>query len=420
MLVWRSAFVSTARQVGKSLLLRQLCSWRLDEAGRLFTPEQLILHTARKLTVAAEIQRPARRLAKLSDRYKVLEVAGGQQIERLDDGSRWMVRAKDNVVSLTVDLAVVDEVWDVSSALVETDLIPTMMERPNAQLVMWSTAHRKATSLVLTRRRALDVANPASALHVEWSAPADVDLDDRAGWRQASPHWTPQREELVADRLAAARSGQTDDPDEPDPEAAFTSQYLNRWPARIETTDKGERLLPDVAWAALTSALTGTVGAGHVAIEDYWGKGAAAAYAVSDGAGRFEVGGEACDNWDDAVGLARQFVTARPGARLVVGANMRTRVPADFPGVSAMRVAGQTETHRALPLLRALVDAGQVVHDPNADGAAALAEQIDAARVKPMPSGGLTFATTARSDLLRAMLWALDAAQVTPPTPAIR
>jgi hypothetical protein len=416
-LCWQSALVSTARQVGKSLLLRELCSWRLDEAGRLFPPGQLILHIGRKLSVAVEIQRPARRRAKLSpDLYKVREFYGEQQIERIDDGSRWMVRSKDNMVSYTVDLAVIDEAWDVPAALIETDLYPTIVEHPNAQLVMWSTAHRKAKSTVINRRLTLDVTEAKDALHVEWSPPRDVDMHDRAGWRLASPHWTERREELIANRLAAALGGQTDDPDEPDPLAAFTSQWLNWWPARIAPPGDAEPLLPDGAWDACTGTLPAAAG-GFVALEDYFGDGAAVALVAGDGSGRYEVDGVACETWGAAVDKARLLVASRPGCHLIVGLSLRNRPElAAFPNRSAMRIAGPTELRRGLSLFRTLVAAGQIVHDATPD----LDQQLVPARVKQLPSGGLSIEAPKRTDLLKAMIWALDACQTPTPTPAVR
>jgi hypothetical protein len=416
-LVWDAADVTVARQVGKSHWLRELCLWRIAQGDR-FGEAQTVVHTGKDIAICTEIQRPARMWARpQAERFKVREVNGQEQIELLADGSRWMVRAQNSVYGLSASLAVVDEAWAVRASVIEEGLVPTMVELASAQLLNVSTAHRKATGLMVNRRNTAlaDLASTAGDLWIEWSAPPAADLGDEAGWRAASPHWTDRRRRMVATRLAAAEAGETDDPDEPNPLAAFTAQWLNRWPATRRPAGPGEPLLAADAWAACTGALADTAAAGWVAIEDWFGHGAAVAFVAADGAGRFEVDGRTCDDWSDALALAATFVAARPGSRLIVGATMRDQVPGDFPGRSAMRSAGQAETHRALPLLRALVATGAVVHDDTAD----LDTQVGVARVRPTPGGALTLTSGGRSDLLRAALWALDAAQKPTPTPRI-
>src|SRR4029077_1492523 len=96
-LVWEAALVSTARQVGKSWLLRDLALWRIGQRDRFGEPQD-VLHTGKDLGICKEVQRPARVWAKgQRDDYKVREANGEVEIERLADGSRWMLRAKEAV-----------------------------------------------------------------------------------------------------------------------------------------------------------------------------------------------------------------------------------------------------------------------------------------------------------------------------------
>ena len=420
LLCWDACDLTVARQVGKSYLMREACLWRMHQGGRWDV--QTVVHTGKDLPVCVEIQRPARRWARgeaFADVYKVRDANGQEQIELLADGSRWLVKAKESVYGLTASMAVVDEAWAVPATIIEEGLVPTMVELPASQLWLVSTAHRKATALMVTRRNVAvaELGNTDADLWIEWSAPPGADLDDEAGWRQASPHWTPRRQRLIGQRLTAARAGETDDPDEPDPFEAFAAQWLNRWPTVRRRAGHGEPLLEPAAWAACAGALASYDGPGIVALEENRGTGAAAAFVVGDGAGRFEVDGRAVASWTEAIDLVRGFVAARPGARLIVGARMNNQLPADLPGRLGAQRAGTTETGRGLVLLRALAAERRVVHDGTVD----LDDQIIRARVHNLAGGGLGLVNNnARTDLLRATLWALDAAQVTPPVPAIR
>ena len=421
-LCWDDAGLTVARQVGKSTLLRETGMWRLD-AGDLFDEPQLIVHTGKDLGVCVEIQRPARRWAAdpaYEDVYKVRNANGQEQIERLADGSRWLVRAKDNTYGLSATAALVDEAWAVPAELLEEGLVPTMVELTSPQLLLVSTAHRKASGLMVNRRNTVlaDVASTAGVLWLEWSASPLLDDDDEHGWRQASPHWTERRRRLIAKRYAAALAGEaTDDPDETDPLEAFRCQWLNRWPRRRRRRGHGEPLLPEGAWATCEGSLADTLAGGVVALEENRGAGAAAAFVARDGAGRYEVDGRACDTWTEAIALAAQFVTARPGTRVLVGARMNNQLPEGFPGRGSAGRAGSTETGRGLVLVRNLVAEHRIRHDATGE----LDDQLARARVHPLATGGLGLVNNgARADLLRAVLWALDAAQVVAPTPAVR
>ena len=416
LLVWDAALLSMARRLGKSWVLRELAMWRLEQGDRFDEPQD-IMHTGKDVAVCKEAQRPARIWAKAHpDVYKVREVNGQEEIERLADGSRWMLRAKESVYGYAASLAIVDEAWAVTPATIDEGLVPTMAERVGAQLVLFSCAHRKATPLMLNRRLAAlaDLA-VSDDLLIEWSAPPDAEIDDVDAWRMASARWDADRHKRIAKALTDARAGESGDPDEPDPMAAFTAQWLNWWPARAQKPGPGERLLPEGVWEGHRGTLE-PIGPAWVALEDYHGNGAAAAFVATDGAGRYEVDGRAFDTWAEALELARWFVDSRPGSCLIVGASMWSQVPSDFPNRSALRSAGVAETRRGLPLFRSMVDAGRIVHDDTQ----ALDAQVDAARVRANANGTLLLVSQSRSDLLRAALWALAEAQLPPPNPSVR
>lgn len=418
LLVWDAADVTVARQVGKSWLLRELCLWRIHQ-GRRWGESQTVVHTGKDLNICVEVQRPARRWGRNDpDWYKVRDANGQETIEYLGDGSRWMVRSQEGVYGLSASLAVVDEAWAIPPLVIEEGLVPTMVELAASQLLLVSTAHRKATGLMLNRRNAhlADPDGTTGDLWLEWSAPPAAALDDVSAWRMASPHWTARRHKLIRQRFAAAVAGESDDPDDPNPLDAFAAQWLNRWPARARRAGRGEELLPGGVWAGCAGALATVNGPGVVALEENRGTGAAAAFVAADGAGNFEVDGRACASWSDAIDLAGVFMATHPTARLLVGARMNNQLPDGFPNRHLARKAGTTETGRGLSLLRAVVAEGRVVHDDTAD----LDDQLARARVHNLAGGGLGLVNNgARSDLLRAVLWALDAAQAPAPNPAV-
>jgi hypothetical protein len=418
-LVWRVLLLTVARQVGKTWWLRDVCDWRLEHAGR-FGVEQVVLSTGKDLAVVREMQRPARVRAKgYRDRYKVREVNGQEEIEVVADGSRWMVRSKEGVYGLTASMATVDEAWKVPASAVDDGLEPTMVEQPQSQLLLVSTAHRRATALMIGRRAgALDrLGDPdeLGGLLVEWSAPRSGGLGDRVGWRQASPHWSTRREALIADRLRAAESGESDDPEEPDPVESFRTQWLNQWPAKRVATVKGDLLVDDALWVGALCD-DDSVGALTIGVEDHHGRGAAVGFCGQLVDGRFVLGGQLCPSRAAAYRLAADAAIARPGSTLVVGASLFADAEVDTIDVVARKRAGQAETGAALSTLRELLATGRVVQD----GSAELDAQVAAARVRDGSSGLALVVAGPRSDLLRAAVWALRVAVTQPaPQPAI-
>jgi hypothetical protein len=416
-LCWETILLSTNRQVGKSWLVRELCLWRIHQGDRFGEPQD-VLHTGKDLGICKEVQRPARVWAKhRQTAYKVREVNGQEEIEWLADGSRWMVRAKEAVYGYSVGLAAVDEAWKVRASSVDEGLTPTMVEREQPQLLLVSTAHRLATSLMLNRRRvALESLEVGTGeLLIEWSAPERADLEDRLAWRQASAHWTPRRERMIAGRLEAALAGATEDPDEPDPVAAFRAQWLNQWPRRLaEPTGATEPLLPDGLWLELVEPEIASTGAVYVAVEDDYGLGAAVAAVARTEDGRLEVDGWLRPDWDAALEDVIALAAVRPIRRLLVGASMLDRVtPAARPRPVP---AGARETRIALALVRDLAQTGALCHDEHTYD---LDDAFTQATVRETPAG-LQLVARGPTHLLRAAGWAIMAAHRPSRSPAVR
>jgi hypothetical protein len=410
-LVFPFALWTLSRQLGKSWALRELMLWRIHQS-ELFGEPQLVLHTAKDLPVAKEVQRSARAWAhRLKDDGYIVREQNGQEEIQTPDGGRWMIRGRGSIYGYSASMAVVDEAWGVSPEVVEDGLEPTMAERSSSQIALISTAHRFATGLMQSRRQTAieQLDDPRDTLLLEWSAPAHADIDDRGAWRRASPHWSDRRERLVEAQHRRALDGvPPQDPDEPDPVASFRSQWLNIWPARVQASnDRDQPLLEDGAWANLVELGSVPSGALVLGLEDWFGQGAATAATGHLPDGRLFVWGMLHPRRSAAVAWLQGIVAAHPGSRLVVGASLEHDPDAAGIDVEERELAGQTETRQALPLLRELVAAGRLAHD----GGAELAQQVEGARVVESRVGGLQVAPgPQRTDLLRAAAWALAVA----------
>ena len=258
-----------------------------------------------------------------------------------------------------------------------------MADREQAQLLLISTAHRMSTSLMLGRRLAAleSLESGDGDLLIEWSAPAGGDLDDRGAWRLARPHWTERRERMISRQLEQARSGQIEDPEEPDPIASFNAQWLNQWPRKLaEPSGPTEDLLPAGLWADLAEPGLSSDGPIWVALEDDYGLGAAVAAVARLPDGRLELDGWLCPDWDTAVADVQILAGARQVRQLLVGASLADRLP---PGLATAVPAGGKQTRVGLALFRDLALGGQLVHDD----APELADALAAAKVREAPSG---------------------------------
>lgn len=418
-LVWDTWLLSLARQLGKSWLLRELFFWRIHQGAR-FGEEQTVLHTGKDLAVCKDVQRPLRVWAKARrDEYHVREVNGQEEIELRVDGSRWLLRAKEAVYGQTATMCGVDEAWKVAASVVDEGVEPTLVEVEQGQLALVSTAHRKATSLMLDRR--LDaiaaLATGAAALIIEWSGPFDSAVDDEHAWRLASPHWTPNRARLVAKAVARALSGETiKDADEPDPIEAVRAQWLNIWPRKRAALKalKGEPLIDMEQWGVL-EVVDAAAGPITVVIEDDRHGGAAVAAAFMRDDGRVVVTGVVVDAMAAAAAQARAWLAAVPGSRLLVGASMLSE-PELRPMLNGHNAVGQNELRGGLALFRRAMAAARLWHD---EECADLTEQLGGARVVETSAGLALVAGPGRTDLVRAAVWAVQAVYDAPPTPRI-
>jgi len=408
-LVWMEYLVTVARQVGKSWLLRELAIWRLRRGTELWG-EQLVLHTGKDMGILRTVLRPAQAWA-TGQGWNVSRNNMEPGISLLPhmEGSAWIIKAKDAVYGQGSGNVMVDEAWDVAGSVVDDGALPTMVEQTSPQLGLWSTAHRRATGLMLERRRAAleQLASPSRRLLLEWSAPADCDRADRAGWRMASPHWTGQRERLIEDAYARVMRGESVDPEEPDPIPSFDAQWLNRWPAVHVRAgeDPDERICDEDQWA---DCLDADVAPDPdrllvLAVEDDLGRGAAAAAAALTPDGRVVVGGHRFATLRHAVDWCEDTGGEALDVLLLAGASLLEDPELEDVEL-ACEPAGTRETRAALPSLRTLARSGRLAHD----GASDVTRSVLDARVPANVQGD---AMLVRGDaLFRCVAWAVHRA----------
>jgi hypothetical protein len=409
MLVWLEYLVTVARQVGKSWLLRELALWRLRHGTERWG-EQLVLHTGKDMGILRTVLRPAQAWAG-GQGWNVSRNNMEPGISLLPhmEGSAWVIKAKDAVYGQGAGNVMVDEAWDVRGSVVDDGALPTMVEQTSPQLGLWSTAHRKATGLMLERRRAAleQLATPSRQLILEWSSPAGRDRGDRRGWRMASPHWTRQRELLVADAYDRVMRGESVDPEEPDPVASFDAQWLNRWPAVHVRAgeDPDDLVATEDQWQACLDAAAAPdpLRLLVIAVEDDLGRGAAAAAAALTADGRVVCGGHRFGTLREAVDWCEDTSTGAEDSLLLVGASLLEDPELEDLELTVEPV-GSRETRDALPGLRALVRARKLAHDGGQD----VTRSVLDARVPANVTGD---AMLVRGDaLLRCVAWTVHRA----------
>ncbi|PTU57591.1 HNH endonuclease [Sphaerisporangium cinnabarinum] len=400
-LVWFEVLETTPRRAGKSTRLRASALWRLQFGPTLFEPDQIVMHTGRDLAICREIIRKAWPWAegRGGDGWDTKRGMTEPEVSK-DESNRWVVRSKDSTTGYDTCLGLVDESWDVPASAVDEDLEPSMLERESPQLLLTSTAHRRATSLMRGRITKALAAAPGAVtrtLLLWWGAPPGADPGDEATWRAASPYWSPERHELIAAKYAAALAGEVDpEADDLDPMAGFEAQYLNVWRLRAPARSVGEPIVDADTWAALAAERPARA-PDVVAVESWFSHGVAVAASWRLQDGRVLVSVSDHPTMDAAAAHAAALGSRRP---VLVGASLLKH--AAWEGVGTDAAQGTTlvcvrELDRAL-------GAGELVHD----GGEVLTNQVLAVRTSP-GADGPRLRSTARADAVKAAVWAASA-----------
>ena len=139
--VHRSSLVSVARQNGKTTIIQALILFWLVEMPKIRGGKQTVVSGAHRLDLACLLFDDLSPI--LSEYYnaKIVKSYGRYQAT-MPDGSKWWVKAlKPNQGhGMSIDLVIVDELFDVNPDSVEGGLLPAQRARKNPLACFFSTA----------------------------------------------------------------------------------------------------------------------------------------------------------------------------------------------------------------------------------------------------------------------------------------
>jgi hypothetical protein len=143
----------------------------------------------------------------------------------------------------TLDLGVIDELFDDQDDRREQSMLPAMATRANAQILVTSTMGTVASAPLNRKvdagRAAVERGDTSGMAYFEWSAPDDADLDDPEVWAACMPALGLTIDRTVVEHARATMS-----------EGEFRRAWLNqRYSAE-------ERVIPAELWNAVQSDLS--------------------------------------------------------------------------------------------------------------------------------------------------------------------
>lgn len=394
-LCWSSVVETAPRRAGKSERLRSVALWRMEHGVELFEPDQVVVHLGRDLAIVREVQQRAWHWCETQE-WQVTR-GNGKEVVTHPNGSRWL--AKASAYGFDVHLGLADECWDVDPGVISEDVEPATLDRQSPQVVLTSTSHRRATSLMKKRIAAALAANDGRTLLLLWGVPPGADIFDEETWRAASPYWTEERRDHIASKLLEAREAPVE-LDDPDPVGSWAHQYLNRWDLVVRRQAKGEPVIAAEAWANLVrdqESIRETPPAA-AAIESWYDAGVSVVLAYRTDA-EVVVSASAHDELAGAVAAVR---ASGFRGRTVLGASLMN----DPAARGLAKRKGEGRTLAAVQELQRLLGEDVVRHD----GGEHLAGQVLGLRTLPS-ADGRRMASTSRSDAVKAAVWAVGAAR---------
>ena len=387
-LAHRQALISTARQNSKTTWAEALVGWWLTEhADRLGKPQTV-------LWLSHDLRLSERSFVFL---YRILEArvvyrtfSFGRQRLLLDNGSELAVASNTASAGhgFSTDLAIADESWRLRPDCIDQGVIPSMRARPSPLLVMTSTAGDENSTLLRDWRErglaAIEAGRPSSLCFLEWSMPPGADPYDAALWGWPNPCLGTT---LTGETLLAESHG---------PRSTFLRASLNVWTASAASW------LPAGQWDACAVTVPPEPVAGVVACEVSQGGDRFCAVRAFNRNGIVHVSPLIVTEHEDAFWSALDAVFGELD-QLLITPTLQVHLPVAWNKRTTM--VGLRELSRQVPLVRAMIAAGQIAH-----GASQLFDEHVARAVATRAAGLSSAHSSGAIELARCLVWAAAAA----------
>lgn len=254
--VFREACISTARQNGKSLVMRAVAGFMATEyAAARREPQSIVIVANQKRRSMALFRDVVRDLDEKFE-CKVRWMNGDERINFPDGSSISVVAASAHAHGMTASVLLVDEVWDIAPEVVFTALRPSQIAVKNPMMMMFSTAGDQGSTVLQQLREqgiaAIDSGQRSALYFAEWSLPPDVSVEDRSYWGWSNPA-------LGTTITMKALELAYDSPNR----QAFIRGHLNLWvdsttawlPLGMWSERLSEKPMPPIQWLTIDSSV---------------------------------------------------------------------------------------------------------------------------------------------------------------------
>jgi hypothetical protein len=386
--VFREACVSTARQNGKSLVMRAVAGFMATEyAAARREPQTIVIVANQKRRSMALFRDVVRDLENFD--CKVRWQNGDERINFPDGSSISVVAASAHAHGLTASVLLVDEVWDIGPDVVFTALRPSQIAVKNPMMMMFSTAGDQGSTVLLQLREqgisAIDSGQPTALYFAEWSLPPGVSLEDRSYWGWANPA-------LGTTITAKALELAYDSPNR----QSFIRGHLNLWvdstnsylPINLWNDRKSDRPAPATQWLTIDSSVDDSRYCGISTAFDDGRVIVSVAFVVES----------AAQMWEEVVRIMHDQTV-----KLAVTPSLEIHCPPDLR--RRMQIVGYAELLKWTAACRAMIVEDRVNHT----GDIALAEHL--ARAVAVKTGGSIVLSSQKSpgpiELARCAVWGI-------------
>ena len=385
-LQFRESLCSTARQQGKSIALQALIGGWLTDIAAFRGKPQAVLSVANKLDRAEAIFGFIAPILVEKFGAKAANAMGRKSV-KMPDGSTWEVRAATpNLHGGSYDLIVIDELWNISAAVVDEALRPSQIARSNPLLSMWSTAGDESSACFIAFREAaisdIDNGTTGNVYFAEYSMKPGSDPRLETNWVMANP---AMGQTVTIEALRAVSK-----------KDSFLRAHLNMW-----VSARGAWLQPGV-WDKQKTDIPMPPG-GVLAVDTDLTDGRYVGVRSSVLESKAHVCVEFMVDTEDAMWEEVQRVMADTATRLVITPALHLHLPTTLERRSS--VIGYGELLKYSGLIQKMIVEGKVRHR----GELTLAEHVNRS-VLTKTGGGVVLSSQKSPgpiELCRCMAWAI-------------